>query len=260
MEDRVQAVERSIDILMAVVDGKRTLTEIARATNLTKPTVSRLLSSLAYRQLVIRDPISRTYLLGAGSLRLFRDTIHALEWIGVLGTPHLEGLRDLTHETVTIHVRSGVARTCVAELPSPQALRYTASVGSTAPIHVGSAGKVLLAQLDPSDLARVLDALPLERMTDQTITERELLEREVAAVRELGWATSAGERVPGAAAISVPLPGVPQIEAALSILGPADRLTPERQVSFLEPLQQTAADISAKLVDPDDDQSCAAAM
>lgn len=247
MTGRVQSVERGISILMALADGARTLTDVTRATGLSKGTAFRLLASLNHEQLVVKDPAENVYLLGPGFLRMFQGVMGDLGSIGTLARPQLEELWRSSAETITLHVSIGAERICVAELPSPQPIRYISSIGATAPLHVGSAGKVLLAFLEPARLERTLAALPLGAMTEATTTDIGVLRQELATVARQGWAMSTGERITGASAISVPIAGGPGILAALSVLGPSDRLTAQARMALLPDMKAAATAIAATL-------------
>jgi DNA-binding IclR family transcriptional regulator len=247
MSNRVQAVERSIGILMALAGGARTLTDVTRATGLTKGTAFRLLASLNHEQLVIKDPTANAYLLGPGFLRLLQGVMGDLGSVATLARPALTDLWTASHETVALHVRIGAERICVAELPSPQPIRYVSAVGTAAPLHVGSAGKVLLAFLSPDALERTLLALPLGQATEATITDAELLRQELATIRRQGWAMSVGERIVGASAISVPVRSGDEPLAALSVLGPSDRLSPQARLALLPELRKAATAIESML-------------
>lgn len=242
---RVQSVERAIDILAALGSGSRTLTEITRVTGLSKGTAFRLLASLNHRQFVIRDPVEGGYLLGPAFLGLFESVLGDLGAIAKVAMPILQRLSGESGETVTLHVRSAGERICVAESPSSQAIRYTASVGATAPLHVGSAGKVLLAAMSEDKRAQALASQQLTPVTAATITDRSALEEEVATVARQGWAISSGERIDGAGAVSVPVRSRSGLNLALSILGPADRLSVERRLALVPNLQQGAKEIEA---------------
>jgi DNA-binding IclR family transcriptional regulator len=247
---RVQSVERGIDVLLALADGARTLTDVTRVTGLSKGTAFRLLVSLNHRQLVVRDPREHGYLLGPGFLRLFQGVMNDLGAIATLARPALERLWRESGETVTLHVRSGAERICVAELPSAQPIRYVATVGATAPLHVGSAGKVLLAFMPPAELTRTLSSLPLTGLTHATITDLQALRQELATVTRQGWAMSSGERIVGASAISVPVQASDGLLAALSVLGPVDRLTPQMSLDLLPSVRRAAAEIEQILSSP----------
>src|ERR1700733_8126856 len=242
---RVQSVQRGIDVLRAVAGGPRSVTEIATVTFLAKGTAFRLLASWSYRQFVVKEPRGTRYVLGPGLLPLMQDVRSTFGWIGMVGAEPLQKLLKLSGETVIVHVRIGLGRICVEELPSPHDLKYTASVGAMTPIYVGSAGKVLLASLDPEQLEKVMSQLRLRAMTDNTITARAELRRTAELTRAQGWAESEGERIHGAVGISVPV-AIPGLTAALSILGPAERLSAGLRMEYLPQLQRAATEIERR--------------
>lgn len=247
MSNRVQSIERGIDILMALAHGPQTLTEVSRETGLSKGTTFRVLASLGYESLVVKDGVRNVYMLGPGLIRLMQGVVQGVGAITSVARPALTGLWEKSGETITVHVRVGLERMCIEELTSPSPIRYSATVGATAPLHVGAAGHVLLAFMDPEELERTIPTLPLGQITEATIHDQETLHREIARVREDGFATSSGERVPGAAAISVPVLGRQGFLAALSILGPDFRLGEERRAELLPDLQEAAEAVGAAL-------------
>ena len=242
MTYRVQSVERGVDILLVLAAGPATLTEIVRATGLSKATAYRLLATLGYKRVVVKDA-NNLYFLGPGSMMLARGADKSNGWIGALAKPALTRLAESTRETVTVHVRTGRHRMCIDEVPSSQPIRYTATIGALAPLSVGSAGRILLASIQPDECARLIADLELASFTNATIRDREVLRREVALTRKRGWATSSGERVPGASSLSVPITGLYGTVAALSVLGPKDRLPPERHPPLLAEMRRAAAEV-----------------
>jgi DNA-binding IclR family transcriptional regulator len=160
-------------------------------------------------------------------------------------TPYLERLRQATNETVSLYIRMGDCRVCIEELESGQEIKYSQTVGLTAPLHVGAPGKVLLAFLPLAELEALLATLPLTAVTSHTITDREQLLEELNTVRQQGYAVSIGERSPWASAAAAPIwdwSGKPI--AALSVLGPSQRLTSEVLPALGQQVQQVAIEIS----------------
>src|SRR5258708_28050327 len=93
------------------------------------------------------------------------------------------------------------------------------------PIHTGAMGKVLLAFSEPAERDEILDRTELVAYTPATITDRAVLDRELARVHEAGYAESRGERSAGVAAVSAPVLGPDKLAiAALAVLGPSERL------------------------------------
>jgi DNA-binding IclR family transcriptional regulator len=242
---RVQSLERGIDILRALAGAPKTVTEIAAETRLSKGTAFRLLASLSYKQFVVREQAGSRYVLGPGLLPLIGRTQATFGWIGALAREPLRELWTRTGETVLVHVRIGTQRVCVEELASEHPIRYVASLGAAEPIHVGSAGKMLLACMPEAEFEALLPKLRLERLTERSITDRDELRRQVAAARERGWAESEGERIAGAGSLSVALRLAGGTCAALSVLGPVDRVGPAQRRQFLPIAQRVAAAIEA---------------
>lgn len=250
MEDQVpvRSVVRAADILVALELGPQSLGRVARRTGLTKPTAHRLLASLAYRQMVIQDPTSGEYQLGPGCFWVADAVMRGFAGLSVLAAPVMEDLSLVTGETVSLHVRAGMERVCIGQVASPQPVRYTARVGAANPIHTGAMGKVLLAFTDDNERRGLLERLPLQASTAATITDRARLETEMEITRRRGYAVSRGERLPGVAAMSVPILGADgRLVAALSIIGPEGRLSDEVMATQLPRLREAAMAISGRI-------------
>lgn len=234
-EIRVRAVERVLDVLSCLAAGEQTLTEVARTVGLNKATTLRLLAGLSYRYFVIRDPHTGRYGLGPGAT-LFMDRAQRFG-ADAHGTArqHLRYLAETTGETSTLHMRLDQDRICIAEVESRQYIKYVSGVGRAAPIHLGSAGKMLLGALPEEECRRVVAGLDLG-----AAARAELLAT-LKRVRAQGYATSLSEWISGASSISVPVYSVLGVDLlVLSVLGPSPRLPVERLLAFL-PLLQSAA-------------------
>jgi IclR family acetate operon transcriptional repressor len=218
-----QTLLRALDILdcFTTEGGSLTLAEISRSVKLTTPTTHRLLRALTLRGMVVDDG-NRHYSLGPTVMRLASAIMDRGNDLIAIGTPSLERLRAETGETVSLHIALGEKRVCVAELVSPEPIRMESGVGHVYPLYAGAAGKVLIAW-DEDPLARVPH--DLSRVGPSTIASRTELERELAAVRRRGYATSAGEVVSGASSLAVPVFGNNgTVTAAINVAGPTSRL------------------------------------
>ena len=137
-------------------------------------------------------------------------------------------------------MRACIERVCIDEVPSPHIIRYTSGVGSSAPLHIGSAGKVLLAFMDETDRERSLRLL--ERLADGETPELSLRNTLRQAAND-GYAISISERVVGALRNHRPRP-IPLLLMSLSILGPTQRLPRKRLLELLPTAQHTANEIA----------------
>lgn len=250
MEDQVlvRSVARAIDLLLALQHGTISLGRIAQKTGLSKPTAHRLLSSLTYGQLVIQDPVTSEYMLGPGCLGIADAVMSGLGGLGPISKPTLDELARDSGESAALHVRAGLQRICVEQVPSPQPVRYTARVGAANPLHAGAMGKVLLAFSDPDDVRDLLDRMTLSASTSATITDRRTLEAELDRIRGTGYAVSRGEHAAGVAAVSAPvLRPDGTLLAALSVLGPTERLT-DAAIKKVRPMLRGAANDLAERI------------
>ena len=244
----VRSVSRALDILLALEHGPQSVSAVARTTGLSTVTTRRLLASLAHRDLVVPDRTTPTYRLGPGCFGILDAVVRGAGGLDVIAAPVLSKLAEETGETVALYVRAGPRRICVAQVPSPQPVRFTARLGMDNPIHTGAMGKVLLAFSEPAEREEILDRTELTAFTPATITDRAVLERELAKVRESGYAESRGERQPGVAAVSAPVLGPDRhVMAALAILGPSERLDDETLARLRKPLGAAAREIARRI-------------
>ena len=124
------------------------------------------------------------------------------------------------------------------------------AVGDRLPAHCSSAGKVLLASLQPDELGRRLAASgPLLARTPKSITDSAALERELRAVRRNGWARAEDEMEVGTISVAVPVfDRSNDVAAALNVSSHKTRRSMAELIDDYLPVIQNAADqISDKL-------------
>ena len=244
----VRAVTRAMDVLLSLEDGPQSLAKIADATSLTKPTAHRLLATLSRNQLVIQNPWTSDYMLGPGCLGIANAVLTGLGGLGLMAQDILDGLAKASQESVALHVPAATQRVCVAQVPSPQPVRYTADVGAAKPMYTGAMGKILLAFAHEQDRHELFTRLTLTPVTPLTIIDRDKLEIELAEVRKQGYAVSRGEQADGVASISAPVFAASgHVMAAVSILGPSTRMEDDTMTK-LRPLVVRAGQEISRLL------------
>jgi len=224
----VRSVDRALAILTSLGRRELTLTEISKSLRLHKTTVTRLLGSLLAADMVSRDERGRYGVGPAVALLAARVGSSHRSLVDFLREP-LRRIRDLTKETVVVGVRVGSGWVAIEEMESPQAIKYRAGLARRVPLHVGSAGRTLLAFLPDDEQRYLLKTLRLVRVTDRTVSNRRALARSLAKVRRDGYALSFGEGIVGAASVSLPVFDVTgRMVAVISVLGPESRLSTDR--------------------------------
>ena len=168
----VQALTRGLALLDIVADSKRPLrfSEIADAAGLAKGTVHRMLAALVEARFLQLDSRTQTYRLG---VRLFEMAHRVWNEFDLRGAaePELERLRDVTGEAVRLAVLQGAEILYIDQREAMQAIRLANGVGGRAAAYATSAGKAILAHLDPAMRHRLLSTLELKRFTPNTITD-----------------------------------------------------------------------------------------
>jgi IclR family acetate operon transcriptional repressor len=205
--------------------GSLGVTELGRRLDVHKATASRLVSTLAERGLVERDPVTEKYRLGFGLIRLASAAMASLDLVRA-SHPILEELAERTRETVNLGVLSGDAVVYVDQVSGTRAIVSVSWVGRRTPLHCTSNGKVLLAHLTPAERDRLL-ARPLERATPATIVDPGVLTSQLQEIKVRGYAQTLEELEEGLNAVAAPVRQANgEVVSALSVSGPAFRMRP----------------------------------
>lgn len=113
--------------------------------------------------------------------------------------------------------------------------------GERFPLHATAAGKVLLAHLPDEQVDAIIDRWGLPELTENTITDRGELDRELEAVRDEGVAYNREEQIEGIRAVSAAVTDPTGEVGALSANGPAHRLAdPTAEEELAETLRALA--------------------
>ena len=196
---RIGAAERAIAVLDTLADaGELGTNEIARRTGMTPSTVSRQLGTLAASGLVERVAAIGRYRLGLRIVHLANALLARLD-VREVARPHLVALVEATGETATLSVPGDEDAITVDFVPGAiTAAGLAARPALGRACDLGREGDARLLRPRASRRA------PLRAYTPRTITDPQALAREIAQVRERGWAQALGEREPDLTAIAAP--------------------------------------------------------
>lgn len=244
-QETVNTIVKAARILKAITEGINQSSSIALNLGWSSSTTHRLLKALQKTEFVLQDPITLRYSIGSFVHYLADNYNRYHQNLIFCALPEMERLRNVTGETIVLAIRVGIRRIYLEELPSFQPLKYTAGKGYSPPIYAGATGKVLLSQMPPAELMRLLRGLTLKRIGPHTITSRTRLFQEIKEIRERGFAVSYSELVEGAASIAVPIRNYSQ-PVAICVLGPESRMK-DRVEDILKELRFSASNIEKAL-------------
>src|SRR5690242_4013173 len=179
--DFVQSLDRGLAVIRAFgPDRERlSLSEVARATGLTRAAARRFLLTLVKLGYVRND--GREFSLRPRVLELGYAYLSGLA-LPEVAAPHMEELVAKLHESSSISVLDGLHIVYVVRVPTKRIMTVAISVGTRFPAFATSMGRVLLAALPDDELDRYLAEATLERFTARTVTDPDRLRSIVGEV------------------------------------------------------------------------------
>jgi IclR family pca regulon transcriptional regulator len=245
--DFVEALARGLDILAAFGADHRSmsLSEVASAAGLARPTARRLLLTLEELGYVRS---------GDGTFELTPKVMNlGMAYVSSLGLwdiarPHMQALVARTGESSSMAQLDGSDIVYVARVSVPKLIALRVEIGTHFPAVQTSQGKVLLAALPADQVAAVLAQPSRSGLPPYIGWSPDQLRDELAEVRARGWALADEELAPGVRSVAVPVrDGTGAVRAAMNVTVHAAETTTQRLLrDHLPLLLTTAGEISAE--------------
>jgi len=224
------------------------VTELARHTQLSRPTAFRLLLSLEQTSFVER--FGTKYRLGWKVAHLGRLADPNTGLVARI-QPTLKTLANTLSEAISYGVLSGETTLDLITEELPESRRFSFSydyVGRDFPLHASAMGKLVLAELPDSRVVQLLPEETLPKLTRFTITSRCALLAALQQVREQGYAVVDDELEESHYALAVPVRNsAGRMIGTVAVTGPGQRIKNRSERELAEPLLKTAAEISQLL-------------
>ncbi len=245
---RNKSILKAIKILetLAGKTGGLSLTQIARQAGINKATALRILTTLRESGFIEREDGryvlgTRLFLLGnkAPIKKNIIDRVH----------PHLRRLAFEFKETANLAELCFGTVHYLDKIETPRSLRISTFVGARLPIHCTALGKAIIAFLPGDKRDAILRDFLFEKMTSNTITQKEEFLEELAKIRERGYSVDNEEFEEGLRCVAVPL-FLEDLNffGAISISGPSRRITVEAIPRIAEVLKGEVDAIKEELL------------
>jgi len=239
--DFIESLARGIDVIRSFGPGvpARSLTEVAEATGLARPTARRILLTLEELGYV-RSHDGR-WSLTPRVLELGTAYVHS-QGLWDIARPHMADLVALTGESSSIAQLDGADIVYVARVAVPKIITLAVTIGTRFPALQTSLGKVLLAALSPEEVDRVLAEPSRSGLAPRWQPDREERDRHLREVRARGWALADEHLAAGIRSVAVPLRnGDGEVVAAMNVTVHAAETPVERLLEEHLPRLLTAA-------------------
>jgi len=242
----VHSVDRAISILQVLArNGGAGVTEIGAELGMHKSTIFRLLATLEARGMVEQNSSRGQYQLGYGVVQLAAGATRKHD-LSVVSRPICQRLAETVGETVNIAISDGDRVVSIDQVMGGAAVTTVNWVGQRTPMHATSAGKLFLAQMSTDELSAIL-AKGLDQYTERTVVDPKVLEKQLAKVREDGYAFTVEEHEVGLAAIAAPIRALEgNVVAAVAISGPVFRINETTIPDVAKHVLMAAAEISER--------------
>ncbi|MCZ6781713.1 MAG: IclR family transcriptional regulator [Proteobacteria bacterium] len=243
----IQTVTNALRLLEAFRhDDELGVAELSRRLELHKNNVFRLLATLEQAGYIEQNGKTDRYRLGVRCLELGQAYARGRDLVRTAG-PILEGLVEQLGETAHLAVLEDFDVAHLAGAQPKQLVVTALRVGGRLPAYCTALGKVLLACSEPAvrevyDRSRVSAGALLPRV-DATIVDRHKFFEHLSSVAVQGYALDLEECAVGLHCVAAPVhDDSGGLECAISVSGPAFRLTHDRLVRDVVPVITDAAD------------------
>lgn len=227
---------RIIDTLDEM-NGAR-ITDIVEELDLSKGSVHTHLSTLREHELVVKEgdtyrPSFRFLQIGE-RVRQNHDLISTAK-------PELNNLAEMTDNRAYLIVEEHGRAVITCASAGQDALATSGYAGRRGLLHCTASGKAILAYLPRSEVEDILDRHGLPQYTENTITDRDELFRELDQIREAGIAYARGEKIKGLHSIGAPiLDENDSVIGSISITVPVNDLNSDTGDEFSQSVKKTA--------------------
>jgi len=243
----VPALERGIDVveLLASSDRPMSFSEILTSLGIPRASLVRILETLLYRGLIDKMEANGHYRVGMKLLYIghrLKDKINLRSVAWSL----MQRLSDQTCETVELAVLDNGQLLLIEQIEGSGDVRISSRIGGAYPyLHAVSVGKLYLAHMEPDKRKRVLDKIGLPAATSWTITDREVLERELGEILTRGYATEDQELRTGVRRVAAPVyDPFGHVAGGLSVAAPVFRMSATDFPKYGDMVKFIAAEIS----------------
>ena len=233
----IASAQKCLQILshMATVNEELSINDLAVAMEINKSTMHHYLATLVGEKYVLQNPENKKYRVGSEAFRVgesyLRKDLPYKEIDGVLREFYEKiGMR------IFFYIRSAEKATCVLVCGKTYMLHGHNLIGSTVSLHASAAGKVFLAYLPEYERERIIKKTGLIAYTKKTITDHEILNKELVEIRLRGYAVDDCE-YNETVSLAVPVFGFgDKIVGAVSVADEPSQLTDKQIKKIIKPI------------------------
>jgi DNA-binding IclR family transcriptional regulator len=238
-------------VFRAVVEapGEVSVAELTDMVGLPRPTVYRLLDLLAKEDMLEPDPATRRWRPTAECQRLGALLTSKRDLVALAHPVLAEVVRD-SEEACLLGVYLPRRREMIyaAEHTSPNPLSYRIELNSPVSVLWGASGRAILAFLPDEEVEAIIATRAPAPGSKEKPPTPAALRRELAGIRESGYAFSTGQKIVGSRGISAPILGADGVAVgSLTLTIPQMRFREDAKRQLAEMVMSGARKLSSTL-------------
>jgi DNA-binding IclR family transcriptional regulator len=228
----VKSAGRVLEVLDVLAStGPQSMRDLADQLGVPKSSMHALLRTMQHYGWLELDATGKQYGLGVHALLVGSAYVDGDDVVART-SPILDTLAENTGETVHLGRLEGDSVVYMAKRESVHPLRMFSAVGRRLSAYSTALGKCLLATLSDDEIvARMPEKL--EAATEKTITDPDLLVKDIRRARVRGYSIDDEETTLGLRCFAIALPQRAPTHDAISISVPIFRLDDERQEAIV---------------------------
>ncbi|MGR3343555.1 MAG: HTH-type transcriptional regulator BhcR [Paracoccaceae bacterium] len=246
-KNTIRSLDGALDVLDILSDSDgMTLTELSVKLSRSPSTIYRILNTFAKRSIVEIDAV-QTWHVGPAAFRLGSSFLRRSS-ILERSRPVMRSLMEEIGETANLGIERSNSVLFISQVECQETIRAFFPPGTQSPMHASGIGKALLSLFPQDRLDKMLRRQTLEKFTDRTITDADVLRRDLKGIREMGFALDNEERTVGMRCIAAPIIDLHgEAVAGISVSGPTNRMTESRLEQISQLVREAADTLSQSL-------------
>lgn len=222
------------------------ISELSKILGMGKSTVHRLLETLMMYRYVEKNEDTSRYRLGWGVYSIGQCVPRQNQLFSVDNNLLIE-LNKACGETVNLAILVNREVVITSKIASNGGADVYINNGDRETLHATALGKVLVSEMEPSRILTMIKE-PMEKLTPKTVDTVAAFVRQLAQVKERGYAVDDEEFCLGLFCMAMPIRDYTgKIVAAISVSTPKNRMTPEKEELILTNLRLVSARFSSLL-------------
>ncbi|WP_226482817.1 IclR family transcriptional regulator [Natrinema amylolyticum] len=220
---RIQSVEIAFTVLDAVRKNDRpSVTELADELGHSKSTIHSHLQTLESEEIIVRE--DNGYRLSLQVLDMANDVRNQVANYDVI-VDAVDELADETKEIAQFGIEEHGHVSYLYKAMGNQAVETASRAGGKQPMYSTSLGKAILAFLPVDRQKEIISEATFERRGPKTITDQASLYEELEETAERRYAIDDEENIEGLRCVAAPVRNGTSVVGAVSVTGPASRIT-----------------------------------